>query len=437
MRSESHTHGYRASTTRDRPELGDSEVRQISAYGAGALVLALAASCASALKEQTAAQRQEPAAEVVITPADGATHVRPDAPILVSAAHGTLKQVTVQAGGKPVQGRMSADRTRWRSLRNMLPGRTYRVDAVIATPGGETRRTSTFTTVPATQTFHITDLLPSKEITGDTVGVGMPIMITFDKPITDRVSVERNLRVLTSKPVTGSWHWFDDKTVHYRPKRYWPAGTKVRVEALLAGAPGGDGLYGDRDYVREFRIGRSQISTIDVRTHHMTVERNGKVIRTIPVSAGRGGVRKYHTTNGIHLAMSREDVTIMTSPDAGPGDPGYYRLTVYDTVRISNSGEYVHGAPWSVGSQGRANVSHGCVNVSPANAKWFKNHTLIGDPIIVKGSPRELEPTNGWGHWQLSWPQWLRWSALRIAAVTEPLPGTKHPPAAAQAPTES
>ena len=125
-------------------------MRHISAYGAGALVLALAASCSSAPKEQTAAPQQGPAAEIVITPADGATHVRPDTPILISAAHGTLRQVRVESGGKPVQGRMSADRTRWRSLRNMLPGRTYRVEAVVATPGGETRRTSTFTTVPAT-----------------------------------------------------------------------------------------------------------------------------------------------------------------------------------------------------------------------------------------------------------------------------------------------
>ena len=411
-------------------------MRHLSAYGVGALALVLATSCSSAPKQQTAAPNR-PAPDVWITPVDGAKNVRPDAPILIGAAHGTLKQVTVEAGGRPVAGLMSADRTRWRSARNMAPGRTYRVTAVIAGPGGETRRTSTFTTVPAAQTFTIKELLPSREITGETVGVGMPIMITFDRPITDRVSVERNLRVLTSKPVTGAWHWFDDTTVHYRPKRFWPAGTRVRVEARLEGVPGGGDVYGARDHVREFRIGRAQISTADVRTHHMKVERDGKGIRVVPISAGRGGVRKYHTTNGVHLAMSREDVTIMTSPDAGPGDPGYYRLTVYDTVRISNSGEYIHGAPWSVGSQGRANVSHGCVNVSPANAKWFKNHTLIGDPIIVKGSPRELEPTNGWGHWQEPWSRWVKQSALRSGAVTEPLPGKQHPPAAAQAPTTS
>ena len=130
------------------------------------------------------------------------------------------------------------------------------------------------------------------------------------------------------------------------------------------------------------------------------MKRNGKVIRRMPMSAGQGGVWKYYTTSGVHLAMSREPVTVMTSPGIGPGSAGYYQLTVYNTVRISNSGEYIHSAPWSVGSQGYSNVSHGCVNVSPDNAKWFIDNTLIGDPIIITGSPRPLEPTNGWGHWQ-------------------------------------
>lgn len=412
-------------------------MRHISAYGAGALALLLAAACSSAPKQQSAPPRPEAATDVWITPADGATGVRPDLPILVGAAHGTLSQVTVQAAGKPVAGRLSADRTQWRSVRPMAPGRTYTVTAVVSGASGEKRVTSRFTTVPAAQTFTISSLLPNKEITGETVGVGMPIMITFDRPITDRVSVERHLRVLASKPVEGAWHWLDDTTVHYRPKKFWPAHTKVRVEALLEGAPGGGDMYGDRDHVREFKIGRSQISTANVRTHHMTVKRNGRTIRVIPISAGKGGVRKYHTTNGVHLAMSRENVTIMTSPDAGPGDPGYYQMTVYDTVRISNSGEYVHGAPWSVGSQGRANVSHGCVNVSPANAKWFLKNTLIGDPVIVKGSPRELEPTNGWGQWQRSWPEWLKWSALRSGGITEALSGEKRTEVAAQGRTGS
>src|SRR5690606_24590583 len=180
-------------------------------------------------------------------------------------------------------------------------------------------------------------------------------------------------------------------------------------------------MHGKRDVAIDFRIGRSQITKGSVNEHVLVVRRNGKKIREMPMSAGRGGVMKYHTTSGIHLAMSREHVTVMTSPDAGPGQPGYYRLTVYNTVRISNSGEYIHSAPWSVGSQGRANVSHGCVNVSPAHAKWFLDNTLVGDPIVLTGSPRRLEPLNGWGQWQETWQEWLRWSSLGFGFVTDPI----------------
>ncbi|WP_248959429.1 L,D-transpeptidase [Sphaerisporangium perillae] len=367
-----------------------------------------------------------------VSPGNGATQVAPELPVMIGAVNGVLRSVTVHTKSRntPIAGVLSADRTQWRSKRTMAPGETYQVTVVAAGPSGTTKQVSSeFSTLKATHSFAVDKILPNKEITGMTVGIGMPIMLTFDRPITDRVSVERNLMVQTSKPVEGAWHWFDDKSVSFRPKQWWPAHTKVKLIAQLAGVRGGPGTYGAQDYVREFEIGRAQISHADTVTHQMTVKRDGQVIRTIPLSAGQGGNWKHYTTNGVHLAMSREDVTTMTSPDAGPGSPGYYSLTVYDTVRISDSGEYVHGAPWSVGSQGNSNVSHGCINVSPSNAKWFKETTLIGDPIIVSGTPRQLDPGNGWGHWQETWPQWLRWSGLRSGFTTEALsvtPVTDH-----------
>ncbi len=405
-------------------------MRHVTACGAGALaLLALTACSTSATKESGPAGRD---ATIWIDPVDGAAAVRPDLPVLVGAAHGTLREVTLETGGKRLSGTLSGDRTRWRTARPLTPGKTYTVRVAAVGPSGKTsRRTTTFSTAPATRSFSAETILPSKEGTGLTVGVGMPIMITFDRDIGDRVAVERHLRVLTSRPVEGAWHWLDDKTVTFRPKRFWPPGTKVKLVAELTGVAAAPGVYGAHDYTREFTIGRSQISTADTRTHMMKVRRDGKVIKNFPISAGRGGVRKYYTTNGIHLAMSREDVTIMTSPGIGPGQPGYYQETVYDTVRISNSGEYVHAAPWSVGDQGNANVSHGCINISPANAKWFLDHTLIGDPVIVTGSPRELEPANGWGYWQEPWRGWLKWSALRTSMVTERLAS------AARQPTEA
>ncbi|MFC4059750.1 Ig-like domain-containing protein [Planomonospora corallina] len=361
---------------------------------------------------------------VMVTPADGSTGVPTDTTVLVGVRNGTLEKVAVRAvkGSRgSLTGVLSADGTQWRSRGTAAPGSVYEVVVTVEDEaGGTAESTSSFSTVRAEGGFAVQSITPHKDYTGLTVGVGMPIMLGFDRDISDRLSVERNLLVRTSRPVHGAWHWFDDRTVHFRPKKFWPAGIKVRLEARLAGVSGGRGLYGRRDHVLDFRIGRSQITEGSVRTHHLTVRRDGEEIRTIPMSAGQGGVWKYHTTSGIHLAMSREPVTIMISPGIRPGQPGYYRKTVYNTVRISNSGEYVHSAPWSVGSQGRANVSHGCVNVSPANARWFIDNTLIGDPIIITGSPRELEPTNGWGHWQEDWAQWTRWSTLK-GFTTEPL----------------
>ncbi|MFS1300713.1 L,D-transpeptidase [Streptosporangium longisporum] len=394
-----------------------------SSRGAGAGLLALAlvtASCStSTATPGGSAPASSPAAAALVTvaPLNGATGVATDTPIVVAAQGGTLTQVAVRAvkgSKKPLAGVLSADGTQWRSRGTAAPGASYEVQATAVNPAGTaTRTTSSFSTVKARETFAIQNITPNRDDTGLTVGVGMPIMITFDRDVSDRVSIERHLSVKTSRPVLGAWHWFDDRNVHFRPKRYWPAGTRVRVQARLAGVRGGAGLYGAANRAVDFRIGRSQITRGSVLSHHLTVRRNGRVVREIPMSAGKGGVWKYHTTSGVHLAMSRENVTVMTSPGIGPGSAGYYRLTVYDTVRISNSGEYIHSAPWSVGSQGYSNVSHGCVNVSPSNAKWFLDNTLIGDPIIITGSPRILEPTNGWGHWQESWRQWLKWSSLK------------------------
>ncbi|MFC4007735.1 Ig-like domain-containing protein [Nonomuraea purpurea] len=387
------------------------------AYGsAGLLALALLTACSAEDPDGVAMVGQKaPEASVSFSPADKTANVPTDQPLVVAAQGGTLKSVRVDGGKSgPLKGVLSEDGTRWRSLGTARPGTVYKVTAVSVNPEGkEGERSSTFSTVKGGKTFDIKTVTPNKDDTGLTVGVGMPVMITFDNPIADRVSVERNLIIRSSRPVEGAWHWFDDTHVDFRPLEYWPAHTNVRLEAKLAGVRGGPQMFGKRDVKLDFKIGRSQITKGSTDNHVLTVRRDGKKIRTMPMSAGQGGQWKYYTTSGVHLAMSREPVTVMTSPGIGPGSAGYYQLTVYNTVRISNSGEYVHSAPWSVGSQGNSNVSHGCVNISPENAVWFIKNTLIGDPIIITGSPRKLEPTNGWGHWQEDWKQWLKWSSLK------------------------
>ncbi|GII90188.1 hypothetical protein Ssi02_04190 [Sinosporangium siamense] len=389
--------------------------------------MALIASCAVGGAGEESGDGKAPTtaeAAISVVPSGRVGPVTPDTTVLISTYGGTLTAVTVRAAGgrgEAVKGVLSADRTQWRSSRSMAPGTTYTVSATAANPSGKaTKVDSTFSTVKSTAPFAIKDITPTK---GETVGVGMPIMITFDREVNNRVDVERNLRVVTSKRVEGAWHWVDGTTVHFRPREYWPSNTKVKLIGQLRGVEVDNGRYATQDFTHEFAVGRTQVSTVNTDTHMMKVRRNGRVIRNFGISAGRGGVTKYYTTNGKHIAMSMEPVVIMDSSTVGcgPGCPGYYRQTVYSNVRISNSGEYVHGAPWSVGSQGSANVSHGCVNVAPENARWFMRNTLRGDPINVTGSPRELEPFNGWGQWQMPWHRWVKGSAVSLGFDTEKL----------------
>ncbi|MCD0450996.1 Ig-like domain-containing protein [Actinocorallia sp. API 0066] len=390
---------------------------------AGLLLAPLLASCSS---EKSA----PPEAAVVISPANAGT-VQPDTPVTVTASRGSLQAVTVRdAQGNVVVGDLAADRSSWRSRYPLQPGGQYAVTAAVFGADSQVQTAESAFRTDKPQTTAATKILfPDAK---ETVGVGMPIKIDFDREVTNKEAVERALEVRSSKPVEGAWRWFDDKSVIFRTKENWPAHTQVRLIGHLAGVQLAKGVYGEQNLDRAFRIGERIESVGNARTHKVEVRIAGKKARTMPASMGKGGVRKYITTNGNHLTMEKEYMTVMTSPDAGPGDAGYYRMNVYWTVRISNSGEYLHSAPWSVGSQGAANVSHGCINLSPENAKWFHKISHRGDPVKIVGTDRELEPENGWGYWQLNWKDWLKNSRAK-AVTTAGLDGTAHAAAQAEA----
>lgn len=381
----------------------------------GASMVAGAAACSGG-DEQDGGD----AVKLAVTPVGGGGELRPDSPIAVQARGGTIENVTVSTGGGEVEGELNADRTRWRSRWTLDPGESYTVDATALGEDGRTRTVrSRFTAAEVEKTNEVTFEGPNDN---ETVGVGMPIVMNFDQAVKDRAAVERALEVRSDKTVEGAWHWFGDQQVVFRTKNYWPAHTKVTFQAHLSGVRTGGDVYGGKNYTVDFEVGDSHVSTVGEDNHKMVVKVNGKKVRTIPTSMGKGGVRKYTTTNGVHLTMSKEDPTVMTSEWMGisPGSPGGYSLTVYKSVRISDSGEYVHSAPWSVGSQGSENVSHGCINISPSNAKWFYNMTQRGDVVTVTGSDRELETDNGWGYWQADWNEWVKGSALKRSVKTAP-----------------
>ncbi|WP_246052613.1 L,D-transpeptidase [Actinocorallia herbida] len=360
---------------------------------------------------------------VTITPADGTGEVKPEDGVTVKAADGTLTSVKVQVKGKDVKGALSADGTTWTAERALVPNASYTVEA---TATGEesktTTATSAFTTLKPESTFGLQANIP---LSNWTVGVGMPILITFTDDIKDKKAVESALKVKSDEPVEGAWYWYTDNQVIFRGKKYWKAHQKVKVTGSLAGVKSADGTYGTKDFEINFKVGSANISKVNTDTHRMVVEIDGEKVRDVGISAGNETAYKYTTTSGVHVTQEKENPVKMTAPGLNPGDSGYYEEIVDHAVRISNSGEYVHSAPWSVGSQGNANVSHGCINAGPEFAEWYYNQSKWGDIVTVTGTNRELEYDNGYGYWQKSWKDWVLGSAFDAPVTTDgATPGT-------------
>ncbi|MDA0634301.1 Ig-like domain-containing protein [Nonomuraea sp. MCN248] len=351
---------------------------------------------------------------VSVSPPLGAGQARPDQGLVVRAHGGPLHRVVAHADGFPVPGDLDAARTTWRSRWALRPGAAY---TVTVTAAGRTVAVGGFRTRAAERSLQVTATAPRP---GETVGVGMPIILDFDLPVRDRAAVERALEVRADRPVEGAWRWIGDTRVVYRTRRFWPAWQQVTVTAHLAGVRAAPGVYGTADRTLTFSVGRDQTSRIDTRTHRMTVRRDGRTVQDMAISAGMATTREYTTTSGVHLTMDKGHPVRMISPGREKGDPGYYDVMIDHAVRISDSGEYVH-AKDNVWAQGRRNVSHGCVNARPDQAAWFHAHSLRGDPVVIIGTDRDLEWDNGWGFWQMPWEKWREGSALRSPGDT-PLP---------------
>ena len=359
--------------------------------------------------------------------AAGPVDVRPDLGVRVAVRDGRLTGVSVRAlavstrAGRALRGRALAGsyapgsrgwRTRWA----LAPSQAYRVIATaVDAHGRRTVVSSTFRTLRPRRTFAAATVLGA----GETVGVGMPIMIDFSRPITDRAAVERALQIWSSKPVTGAWYWVTSTSVWFRPRHYWPAHTRVRFTAHLAGLQGAPGVYGRSDLTQHFRIGDSLIAVASVATHYMKVWWNGRLAADWPVSTGRSGM---DTPDGRYLSFAKGSPVDMNSASygVGPGMRGYYNELVYDAVQFTFSGDYVHSAPWSVGEQGIANVSHGCVNLAPGYAAWFYARSLLGDPITVVGSPVAGTWGDGWTIYFAGWRRLLAGSATGDAVRVSP-----------------
>ncbi|HZF92535.1 L,D-transpeptidase [Streptomyces sp.] len=335
-------------------------------------------------------------------------------PVQVTAAGGSLTSVTVtDSEGRRLPGKVAPGGRTWVSDRKAVPGTVYAVTAATRTEGGTAGTTrASFTTAPADKINKV-DWRPGA---GTTVGIAQPISLVFDNPVENRAEVEKQLRVTTSNGTEGSWGWMRDWSgrdrVDWRPRTYWKPGTEVTLNAELNGTDSGTGGWFVRDYTTTFTIGAQQIVKVDLDNHRLTLVRDGKTVRRIPVSGGTPGGDK-RSWRGTAVLMAKEGTINMNSETVGLGD-AYDKMVDY-SMRLTWSGMYAHAAPWNARWFGNANRSSGCIGMSDADAAWFYGQVRPGDPFEITGEDTKgvVAPENGFGDWNLSWAEWQQRSALR------------------------
>ncbi|MER6787438.1 Ig-like domain-containing protein [Streptomyces sp. NPDC000658] len=340
----------------------------------------------------------------------------PDKPLQVTADDDDrITDVTaVDSTGRYLAGELAADGSRWHSTEPLAAGAHYTVRVSTEDDDGAPgRRVLAFDTGKPTSKKRLAVTFGPD---AGEYGVGQPVTAKLDQPVKDpaqRAVVERGLKVTSSPAVQGGWHWVDDKELHYRPKDYWPAHATVRVRSNLDGIKISDRLWGGPAKELKLTIGDRVVAVTDAASHSMTVFKNNEEINQIPVTTGKPG---FETRNGVKVVLGKEYFVRMRGTTVGiaEGSADSYDLPVYYATRVTWSGEYVHAAPWSVGSQGYENVSHGCTGMSTSNAEWFFDHIRQGDVVQVVNSNGDTMETfgNGFGDWNLDWKKWTTGSAL-------------------------
>jgi lipoprotein-anchoring transpeptidase ErfK/SrfK len=352
-----------------------------------------------------------PPVRLAISPAGGRRDSAPGRGIVVRATGGKISSVVVADGSDHVTGTLNAAGTVWHSRWPLAVAHHYTVTAAaVGSSGKPGMKRSSFSTLTPHHTIE------TRIIEGyhQTYGVGMPIILYFSGPVAHKAAVEHALEIKSSKRVLGAWYWdspcnMAPACLYFRPRHYWPAHTRVSFTGHLDGVEVAPGVFGHHTLTQSFMIGSKLTVSVSTAHHDMHVYRDGKLFAHWPISSGRPG---DDTPSGTYLTIQKANPVEMK----GPG----YDISVPFSVRFTWSGDYLHDAYWSVGEQGFSNVSHGCVNMSPANAETFYNMAVPGDPVTITGSPRASTWGNGWTMWFLRWRQWLRGSALHKAVRVGP-----------------
>ncbi|MGW6687696.1 L,D-transpeptidase [Streptomyces sp. NPDC054961] len=368
-----------------------------------------------------AAAKDTSKAKIAITPKDGATNVGLNDAANVAVTDGTLTQVDLKTSeGTAVAGKIAADGKSWKPDAALKRSTKYALAATAKDEAGrEAHENASFTTVSPENSF-VGSFIPEE---GQTVGVGMPVSITFNKPIKDKKAVQAGITVTSSSGQEVVGHWFSAQRLDFRPEKYWTANSTVTLKLALDGVQGGPGAQGVQNKTATFKIGRSQVSTVDAKTKKMTVTRDGAVLKTIPISAGSP---ENPTYNGQMVISEKFKETRMNGATVGfTDDDGKGEYDIKDVphaMRLSNSGTFVHGNYWGSDSIfGSVNTSHGCVGLNDAKgandpnqpAAWFYDNSLIGDVVTVVNSPdKTIKPDNGLNGWNMSWADWKAGAAL-------------------------
>jgi hypothetical protein len=351
-------------------------------------------------------------ARIKITPGQGVHGVGINDPVKVTVSNGMLTKVTMTAvaTGTEIPGTPSADGTSWKPNGPLKQATRYQVAAEAEDAQGRSATANAAISTVSPANDFLGHLSPEN---GSTVGVGMPVNFTFDKAIGDKAAVESKIQVSTSSGEQVVGHWLNNSRLDFRPEHYWKPGSTVTVKVRFHGI----------QKTATFKIGRSQISTVDARTKQMTVVRDGKTIKTIPISSGSP---EHPTYNGRMVISEKFRQIHMNGATVGltekNGKPSYDIKAVPHAMRLTDSGTFIHGNYWGADSVfGKVNTSHGCVGLKDVRnaddgkqpAAWFFDHSMTGDVVIVKnsGGKSTVAPDNGLSDWNMPWSEWVSGSA--------------------------
>ncbi|GIJ06967.1 Ig-like domain-containing protein [Micromonospora andamanensis] len=350
---------------------------------------------------------------LAVSPADGAKNRPVSVEIGAKLPEGgEVSQVTLKTeDGKTVKGKLRTDGSSWVPSAPLKWSTRYTATVSAKGPDGTVSEgASTFTTMAKPGSMITSGLYLFDD---RTYGVAMPVVAEFHPgiPKKDRAKVQKRMFVQTDPPQPGAWHWVSNGTqAYYRAPEYWKAGTKLTVRIALAGIPLSNGRFGNVDRNATAKIGSAFEMKVTNSDKQMRVYEDGQLIKTLPVSLGK---KKTPSSSGTLVVMEKKEATVFDTMD-DPDPENRYVTDIQFAQRLTWGGEYIHAAPWSEGVQGRQNVSHGCVNVSMANARWLFKRTKIGDPITITGTERKLAAGNGWTAWNLSWSEFVKGSALPV-----------------------